>query len=60
MNRIASLDSTKITKKNENDKVYMFLEGLNQMLDEVRSRLLERSPLPTLGEAFVEMRNEKG
>ncbi|KAG2725978.1 hypothetical protein I3760_01G090300 [Carya illinoinensis] len=46
-------------KREENDRVYMFLAGLNQSLDEVRGRILGRQPLPYIREAFSEVRREE-
>ncbi|KAK8284354.1 hypothetical protein V6Z12_D08G155000 [Gossypium hirsutum] len=42
-----------------NEHLYEFLAGLNRELDEVRGRILGRSPLPTIGEAFAEVRREE-
>ncbi|XP_040940788.1 uncharacterized protein [Gossypium hirsutum] len=42
-----------------NERLYEFLAGLNRELDEVRGRILGRSPLPTIGEAFAEVRREE-
>ena len=41
-------DATRFKKREENDRVYMFLAGLNQELDEVRGRILGRKPLPSM------------
>lgn len=43
----------------ENDKVYIFLVGLNKDVDEVKGRILDRRPLPSLWEVFIEVRREK-
>ncbi|KAL6326359.1 hypothetical protein AAG906_007864 [Vitis piasezkii] len=32
----------------ENDRVYIFLVGLNRDVDEVKGRILDRRPLPSL------------
>ena len=37
----------------------MFLAGLNKDLDEVRGRVLGKTPLPTLRETFAEIRREE-
>ncbi|KAK8260202.1 hypothetical protein V6Z12_D13G106000 [Gossypium hirsutum] len=42
-----------------NERLYEFLAGLNRELDEVRGRILGRSPLPTVGQAFAEVRREE-
>ena len=39
--------------------VYQFLVGLNRALDDVRSRILSRKPLPTTREVFSEIRREE-
>ncbi|XP_056174835.1 uncharacterized protein LOC130140180 [Syzygium oleosum] len=46
-------------KREENDRVYMFLAGLNRSLDEVRGRILGRKPLPSIREVFSEVRREE-
>ena len=47
------------TRREENDRVYMFLAGLTRSLDEVRGRILDRKPLPSIQEVFSEVRHEK-
>ena len=49
----------KIIKKEENDRVYLFLAGLNGDLDEVRVRILGKKPRPSLCETFFEIRREE-
>ena len=49
----------KAMKKEENERVYLFLTGLNQEFDELRSRILGKNPLPTLRETFSEIRREE-
>jgi hypothetical protein len=51
--------SARHKKREENDRVYMFLAGLNQNLDEVRGRVLGRKPLPSIHEVFSEVRREE-
>lgn len=53
-------DSARYMKKMKNDKVYMFLAGLNKNLDEIRGRILGRKPLPSLREVFSKVRREEG
>ena len=55
-----SKDSVRYLKRMENDRVYVFLAGLNKNLDEVRGRILKRKPLPSLREVFAEVRREEG
>ncbi|RDX76604.1 Protein HESO1, partial [Mucuna pruriens] len=50
-------DIAEFRKREENDRVYMFLAGLNRSLDEVRGRILGRTPLPV--EVFSEVRGEE-
>lgn len=39
--------------------MYLFLAGLNQDFDEVRSRILGKTPLASLREAFSKIRREE-
>lgn len=39
-------------KKQENERVFEFLAGLNQELNEVTGRILERNPVPPTHEVF--------
>lgn len=39
-------------KHEENDRVFMFLAGVNRALDEVKGRILGRRPLPSIREVF--------
>ena len=43
----------------EKKHLYKFLIGLNKNLDEVRGRILSKQPLPSLREAFAEVRKEE-
>ncbi|CAJ2657582.1 unnamed protein product [Trifolium pratense] len=52
-------DSVLFLKRQENDRVFMFLAGLNKDLDEVRGRVLGKVPLPTLRETFAEIKREE-
>ena len=47
-----SNDCARHKKREENDRAYMFLTGLNQNLDEVRGRILSLKPLPSICEVF--------
>ena len=40
-------DNVRYKEREENDRVYVFLAGLNQELDEVRGRIMGRKPLDT-------------
>jgi hypothetical protein len=47
-------------KREEKGRVYMFLDGLNRNLDEVRGPVLGRKPLPSIREFFFsEVRREE-
>ena len=48
-------DSVRFKKKMENERVFEFLAGLNRELDDVRSRVLSRRPLPSIREVFFEV-----
>ncbi|XP_040940733.1 uncharacterized protein [Gossypium hirsutum] len=52
-------DGVKAMKKEENERAYLFLAGLNKEFDEVRSRILGKKPLPKLREIFSEVRREE-
>lgn len=45
-------------KREENDRVYMFLAGFDRSLDEVRGGILGRKPLPSIREVFSQIRRE--
>ncbi|XP_050919518.1 uncharacterized protein LOC127137067 [Lathyrus oleraceus] len=46
-------------QKIEEDRIFQFLAGLNEELDEVRGRIIARETLPSLGEVFAEVRREE-
>ena len=43
----------------DNERVLEFLAGLNRKLDDVRSRVLSRRPLPFIREVFSKVRREE-
>lgn len=43
----------------DNDYIYKFLTGLNIEFDEVRGRIISKKPLPSINEAFSEVRREE-
>ena len=45
--------------REEDDRVYVFLAGLNRDLDEVRGRILGSKPVPSIREVFAEVRREE-
>jgi len=53
------MDSVKAKKKEEYERVYLFLARLNREFDKVRSRILGKNPLPSLRETFSEIRTEE-
>lgn len=52
-------DCARYMKREENDRVYMFLAGVNRSLDDVKGRILSRKPLPSIREVFSEVRQEE-
>ncbi|XP_052173043.1 uncharacterized protein LOC127788605 [Diospyros lotus] len=52
-------DSAKYKEIVEKKRLYKFLIGLNKNLDGVRGRILGTKPLPSLREAFAEVRREE-
>ncbi|KAG8502943.1 hypothetical protein CXB51_000740 [Gossypium anomalum] len=52
-------EHTKFMDHLNKERLYEFLAGLNHDLDEVRGRILDRTTLPTIGEAFAEVRREE-
>ena len=53
-------DSVRYMKRMENDRVYVFLAGLNKNLDEVQGRILGKKPLLSLRKVFSEVRRGEG
>ncbi|KAL5804087.1 hypothetical protein ACOSQ3_030887 [Xanthoceras sorbifolium] len=55
-----SIEDANYNKKTvEAHRIYKFLAGLNVEFDEVRGRIIGRSPLPPIGEVFAEVRREE-
>lgn len=54
-----AVDGNKYKKLQETNRIYKFLLGLNQDLDEVRGRILGTKPMPSLCEVFSEVRREE-
>ncbi|KAF7812983.1 Retrovirus-related Pol polyprotein from transposon TNT 1-94 [Senna tora] len=52
-------DAQYFKKLVEEKRLYKFLLGLNDIFEDVRGRILARSPLPSLKEAFSEVRCEE-
>ncbi|XP_024026809.1 uncharacterized protein LOC112093143 [Morus notabilis] len=52
-------DATLYKKIIEKERVFKFLLGLDKSLDEVRGRILGTKPLPSIQEAFSEVRREE-
>ena len=55
----SKVDCARQKKREENDRVYVFLAGVNRDLDEVKGRILGRRPLPSIREVFSEIRIEE-
>ena len=47
------------TRKHWRNWIYKFLAGLNVEFDEVRDRIIGKSPLPSINEAFFEVWREE-
>ena len=58
-NSVCATCNVKQRQNLEKERVYDFLVGLNQDLDEVRGRVLSRDPFPTIDEAFAEVHREE-
>ncbi|RVW78709.1 hypothetical protein CK203_048473 [Vitis vinifera] len=43
----------------ENDRIYKFLIGLNVKFDEVKGKVIDCGPLPSLGKVFAKVRREE-
>ncbi|KAL4562842.1 hypothetical protein LXL04_026873 [Taraxacum kok-saghyz] len=54
-----SADGKQYKRILETERIYKFLLGLNQELDEVRGRILGMKPMPSLREVFSEVRREE-
>lgn len=54
-----SEDASMYKKKVERNRLFVFLAGLNKELDEVKGRIVSRQPLPSVKEAFSEIRREE-
>lgn len=52
-------DASSYQKMLDRERLFDFLHGLNRDLDEVRGRLLGKNPLPSIREAFAEVRREE-
>ncbi|KAL3733913.1 hypothetical protein ACJRO7_023290 [Eucalyptus globulus] len=52
-------DGNRYRKIVEAERIYAFLAGLRDEFDEVRGRILEKQPLPPIGEVFSEVRREE-
>ena len=54
--------ATDIPKYNtilQEDKVYIFLDGLDDRLDKIRSDVLQIRPFPTIEQAYAHVRREE-
>ena len=55
-----SKDLARFKKREEIDRVFMFLAGVNAGFDDVKGRVLGKRPLPSIREVFSELRQEEG
>lgn len=51
-------DIEKLRKRTGEERVYVFLAGLDHNLDQVSARVLAASPMPSLEEAYAQVRRE--
>ena len=54
-----SEDAIKYKRMLDKEHIFDFLYGLNKELDEVRGRILGKNHLPSIREAFVEVRHKE-
>ncbi|CAH9105640.1 unnamed protein product [Cuscuta epithymum] len=52
-------DLVRAKRREEDDRVFMFLAGANHSFDETKGRVLGRKPLPTVRTVFSELRQEE-
>jgi vacuolar-type H+-ATPase subunit I/STV1 len=52
-------DVEKLRKRTADDRVYVFLAGLDHSLDHISSRILAATPLPSLEEVYSQVRREE-
>ena len=52
-------DIEKLRKRTIEDRIYIFLTGLDHNLDQVNGQILAISPLPSLEEAYSQVRREE-
>ena len=53
-----SKDVQRYTAILEEEKVYVFLDGLDDQLDQVKSTVLQMQPFPTIEQAYMCIRRE--
>jgi GAG-pre-integrase domain/gag-polypeptide of LTR copia-type len=55
---VCAIDIEKFEKFTQESRVYSFLDGLNDKLDNERANVLQMTPFPTLEQAFARVRKE--
>ncbi|XP_078165548.1 uncharacterized protein LOC144560258 [Carex rostrata] len=55
---VCAIDIEKFDKCTQESRVYSFLDGLDDKLDNERANVLQMTPFPTLEQAFVRVRKE--
>ncbi|GAU12881.1 hypothetical protein TSUD_73680 [Trifolium subterraneum] len=55
---VCSIDTQKHNSIIEEDRVYVFLNGLEDRLDKIRSHVLQLQPFPTVEQAYAHVRRE--
>ena len=52
-------DLARFTKSEADDRIFMFLVGVDSSFDEIKGRILGRIPLPSIRAVFSELRQEE-
>ena len=55
---ICEEDIKKFNKLVQEDRIYTFLDGLDDQFDQARRDILQQTPLPSIEQAFAEVRRE--
>ncbi|KAH7861913.1 hypothetical protein Vadar_032592 [Vaccinium darrowii] len=53
-----NVDIQKYNSILQEDRVYIFLDGLDDRLDKIRSAVLQLQPFPTMEQAYAHVRRE--
>jgi len=55
---VCQIDIQKYNSIIQEDRVYVFLDGLDDRLDKIRSDVLQLQPFPTVEQAYAHVRRE--